>query len=512
MFLRVLLKLVRLALGLALIAGIAFGGWWQWRNKPVQAADYHLRGKFGPVQPWPLIPIHVNVLPDGRVLSYGSDAQGKQGALAFYDIWDPRKGFGKEAHLVLPNTIGSDIFCSGQIVIPSKGEVLLVGGDRTVNGKRNWSSPDINLIDLKTGVLRSTGRTMERPRWYPTVMTLANGEVLILGGRMSLDNHFAPLPEIYSPTKGWRTLPGADKDFLFGSANWNYPRAWQTPRGDVFSLSRTGEMHTLKLEGEGSYAKLPQKIFRGHSYLPSLMYAPGKILSIRLGGMAYDIDINQPEPSIRRAAWSPPLRFNATATVMADGKVYLGGGALRNDDAVTPLLSNRVSEIWDPAQNKWQTAAVAAHTRLYHSSALLMQDGTILTGGGGAGRKAAENHLDVETYYPPYLFKTDGSGELAPRPTLIQAPDFIAWDKAFKVETQDTIQRFTLVKMGAATHAQVFDQRFLDVKFTKTNKGYELQGPASALIAPPGYYFLFAFNGKGVPSVAKIVRLDTASS
>lgn len=512
MILRWVFKLLRFAFGLALVGAITFGGWWQWRNKPVEPSEYHLRGKFGSLLSWPLIPIHLSVLPDGRVLSYGSTDSGLQSALEIYDIWDPRKGMDMGAHLVMPNRSGTDIFCSGQIVIPSTGQVLIVGGDRTVNGKRNWSSPDINLLDLKTGFLKSTGRTMARPRWYPTVMTLANSEVLVLGGRLSLENYFSPLPEIYSPTKGWRTLPAADKDFLFGSQNWNYPRAWQTPRGDVFSLSRTGEMYSLKLEGEGGYAKLPQKIFRGHSYLPSLMYAPGKILSIRLAGVGYDIDINQPEPVIHKAAWSTPIRFNATATVMADGKVFLNGGGLRNDDALTPLLANRLSEIWDPAQNKWLPAAVTAKTRLYHSVALLMQDGTVLTGGGGAGRKAAENHLNVEMYYPPYLFKTDGSGELAARPAILGNPDFIAWDTSFQVRASEDVKRFTLVKMGSASHAQVFDQRFMDLNFTKTPQGYDLRAPASALVAPPGYYFLFAFNQNGVPSVAKIIRLDTSSS
>lgn len=512
MILRWVFRLMRIALGLAVLGGIAFGGWWQWRNKAVQPSDYHVRGKFGPVVAWPLIPLHLYVLPDGRVLSYGSTDKGKQSALEIYDLWDPRKGTGQDAHLVMPNGSGTDIFCSGQIAIPSTGQVLIVGGDRTVNGKRNWSSPDINLLDIKTGVLKPTNRTMERPRWYPTVMTLANSEVLILGGRLALENYFSPLPEIYSPSKGWRTLPGADKDVLFGSQNWNYPRAWQTPRGDVFSLSRTGEMYTLNLEGEGSYVKLPQKIWRGHSYLPSLMYAPGKILSIRLGGVGYNIDINEPQPVIKKAAWSTPIRFNATATVMADGKVYMSGGGLRNDDSASPLLANRLSEIWDPALDKWLPAAVASQSRLYHSVALLMQDGTVLTGGGGAGRKRAENHLDAEVYYPPYLFKTDGSGDLAPRPEIAGAPDFVAWKQLFKVQSQDTIQRFTLVKMGSASHSQVFDQRFMDLGFTKTSNGYDIQAPASAFVAPPGYYFLFAFNQNGVPSVAKIVRLDAASS
>ncbi|MBI2734771.1 MAG: DUF1929 domain-containing protein [Aquabacterium sp.] len=502
---------VRGLAGVLVAGGLVFGGWWHWRNQDVTPAEYHLRGKFGAVVPWPIIPIHVSVLPDGRVLAYGTDRQGRQGADEVIDVWDPRKGTGPESHLVLPNRTGTDIFCSGQIIIPSTGQVLLVGGDRTVNGVRNWSSPDINFYDVQTATIKSGGRTLERPRWYPTVMTLANGEVLVLGGRLDLE-HYAPIPEIYNPQTGWRTLPGADKDELFGAQNWNYPRAWQTPRGDIFSINRLGDLYTVTLDGQGGFTKLPQKLPRGHSYLPSLMYAPGKILSIRMGGLTYNIDINQAQPVIKRAAWSGLARFNATATVLADGKVYVNGGSVRNDDNGTGILSNRLSEIWDPATDKWLPGAVAHKARLYHSVALLMQDGTVLTGAGGAGAKNAANNLDAEIYYPPYLFKSDGSGQLAPRPVIKAAPDFISWGKGFTLESDAPLGRFTLIKMGSATHAQVYDQRFIELGFKQKGAVYEVSAPENAFIAPPGYYFLFAVDTHGVPSVAKIVRLDTPAS
>jgi hypothetical protein len=497
---------------LALAGAVAGAAWWHVRNREVPPSEYHLRGKFGPVESWPLIPLQVVTLQDGRVLSYGTDRKGNQSGLEVYDVWDPQKGFGPESHLTLPNNTGTDIFCSGQLIIPSTGRVLLVGGDRTVNGQRNWSSPDINFFDVKDNVMtKGEPRTMARPRWYPTVLTLANSEVLVLGGKLD-PTHYAPLPEIYSPTQGWRTLPGADKDVLFGTENWNYPRAWQTPRGDVFVLGRLGQMFSMKTEGEGSFTTLSGKVFRGHSYLPSLMYAPGKILSMRLAGLSYTIDINQPEPVVKSAAWSGLARFNSMATVLADGRVFLSGGGMRNNDHQHHLLADRLSQIWDPAQDKWLPAAVAAKDRLYHSVALLMQDATVLTGAGGAGNPAAENNLNAEVYYPPYLFKKDGSGQLAGRPQITEAPAFVSWGKGFEVKASSQISRFTFVKMGSATHAQVYDQRFMNLQFQLHDGAYTIEAPKNPLEAPPGYYFLYAFDQDGVPSVAKIVRLDTQGS
>ncbi|RZI86229.1 MAG: DUF1929 domain-containing protein [Rubrivivax sp.] len=495
--------------GLVILALALASAWWFLRQRPVSPDQYHVRGKFGPVVQWPLIPLQVITLPDGRVMSYGTDAKGNQTGQTIYDVWDPSKGFGPESHLTLPNQTGTDLFCSGEVLVPADGAVLLVGGDLTVGGKRNWSSADINFFDFNKNVLKSAGRTMERPRWYPTVATLGNGDVLVVGGKLD-PNHYAPIPEIYSPQTGWRTLPGAEKNEAYGEANWSYPRLWLAPSGKVFNVSRLGETFFLDTEGQGKIIPLKPKLFRGHSYLPSLMYAPGKVLSMRMLGIASDIDMNTDEPVVKSAGWYLPIRFNAMATVLADGQVFLSGGGLKNDDAGSPILSNRVSEIWNPQTRQWHSAGVAQKDRLYHSVALLMQDATVLTGAGGAGYSKASNNLDIEIYYPPYLFKKDGSGQFADRPKINQAPAVVKWGEAFDVQVQGgDVSKVSLVQMGSATHAQVYDQRFMDLSFSKKPGGaLSITSPATRNLAPPGYYYLFVFDAAGVPSVAKVIRLN----
>lgn len=489
------------------VSSMVFGGWWFWRLKPVGPEEFHLRGQFGPVVKWPLIPLEVITLPDGRVMSYGTDGNGKQSGETIYDVWDPRKGMGADAHLTLPNRTGTDIFCSGVLIVPGNSAVLLVGGDRTIDGKRNWSSAGINYFDFQQNALNSAGRTMERPRWYPTVATLPDGEVLVVGGRLD-PTHYASLPELYHPKKGWRKLAAADSGVAYGAGNWSYPRLWVAPSGKVFNISKLGHTFYLDVTGDGQISMLKTKLFRSHSYLPSLMFAPGKVLSLRLLGVANVVDFTQDgEPKVTRH-WYNPMRFNASATVMADGQVFLSGGGLKNNDSGSAILANRVAEIWNPNTGHWSSAAVAQKERLYHSVALLMQDGTILTGAGGAGGARADNNLDVEVYYPPYLYKKDGSGQMAERPLITNVPDFIDWAKPFTINASTEVARMTLVKLGSATHAQVFDQRFLDVKFTKSgDKVYEVVPPADRNTALPGYYYLFVFDKAGVPSVAKIVKL-----
>ena len=116
---------------------------------PVGNADAQTKGVFGPPVTWPLIGLHVVLLPDGRVMSYGTSEQGQQGAQFVYDVWNPTLGTDTTAHMVLPNTTGTDIFCSGQSVL-SSGEVLITGGDLTINGKRNFSNQQTTVFHPQT--------------------------------------------------------------------------------------------------------------------------------------------------------------------------------------------------------------------------------------------------------------------------------------------------------------------------------------------------------------------------
>lgn len=70
----------------------------------------HIKGAFGPLHNWPIIPIAMMLMPDGRVFAYGTNTAGAQGATMYYAIWDPSLGTNISAFSVLPNTTNTDIF------------------------------------------------------------------------------------------------------------------------------------------------------------------------------------------------------------------------------------------------------------------------------------------------------------------------------------------------------------------------------------------------------------------
>ena len=82
-------------------------------------------GEWGRIIPDALIAIHSIVLPDGKVLSFGTDGTaGNYDARFVYSLYDPMTDELK----VLPNTTGTNIFCSNMSIDPNTGNVIIMGG------------------------------------------------------------------------------------------------------------------------------------------------------------------------------------------------------------------------------------------------------------------------------------------------------------------------------------------------------------------------------------------------
>ncbi len=363
-------------------------------------ADAYLKGAWSAVGSWPLIAVHMVLMPDGRVLSYGTDGTGKQTGFFIYDVWDSAVGLGG-GHLTLPNGTGTDIFCSSQLVLPQGGSVFVAGGDNwTGTATTNTGNNNSNLFDYNANTL-TRGNNMNRARWYSTSTTLLNGEVYIQGGTGGTDR-----PEIRASDGTFRLLSGADTSAF----DFMYPRNFVAPDGRVFGYDSAGRMYYVNTSGSGSVTQVGQfaSSYAG-SDASAAMFAPGRIL--QFGGNsngAIVIDINGASPTVTPTQSMSSQRRLVTATMLADGKVLATGGSQVWNE-LTGV--NNIAEIWNPATGTWTQGYEGALARLYHSTALLLPDATVLVAGGGA--PGPLNNLNAEIYYPPYLFTAGGDARAA---------------------------------------------------------------------------------------------------
>src|SRR5207248_1319578 len=126
--------------------------------------------------------------------------------------------------------------------------------------------------------------------------------------------------------------------------------------------------------------------------------------------------------------------------------------------------------------------------------------GRVLSAGGTFGGASAE------IYSPPYLF--NGS-----RPTLTSAPTSVGYGQSFFVGTPDatSISKVTLIALSSVTHDFNMGQRISRPLFSQATGGLNITAPSDPNKAPPGYYMLFILNSNGVPSVAKIVQINSTA-
>ena len=458
-------------------------------------------GQFSPPIQWPLVPVHIAMLSNGKVAVWdGFDA-----AVNSERVWDPATN----AFQAVPS--GRNLFCAGHVTLPD-GRLFIAGGHvAAYEGTRD------------THIFNPTNNTwfraadMQRARWYPTVTTLPDGRVLTLSGdniglntpgqSVPMTNGSETLPEIYNvETNSWSSLLAAQRRMPL------YPFMFVLPDGRVFDAGPDLQTRTLDVT-TGQWTSVAQSQVDGHS---AVMYRPGKILKSGTWGdpdfpnrlvtnRAQKIDMTAQSPAWTEAAPMRNPRAYHTLTSLPDGTVLASGGSTSTDGLIQShaVLS---TEIWDPVTDTWKETAAGQRPRLYHSSALLLPDGRVLLAGGGAFGSAT-NETNAEIFSPPYLFK-------GPRPTITSAPGILRHSQAFTVQTPDAsrIRSVALMRMGSVTHNFDMDQRFIPLNYTAGANSLTVDGPANPNVAPPGRYMVFIVDDKGVPSVASLLTVDKAAA
>jgi hypothetical protein len=208
------------------------------------------------------------------------------------------------------------------------------------------------------------------------------------------------------------------------------------------------------------------------------------------------VDLSAASPRYKAAKPLRHARMHQNLVLLPDRTVMVTGGAAVEEHGVNAALE---AELFDPATGVWSRLAKSRVPRLYHSVALLVPDGRVITAGSNPARGVEEHRIEV--FSPPYLFK-------GPRPSLALAHGHAGYGVALAATTSSALREVNLVRPSATTHASNSEQRLLDVPFTAGGGGaIELTLPSDPRLAPPGWYMVFAVNEAGVPSVGQWLRL-----
>lgn len=441
-------------------------------------------GSWTAVQQLPYRPVHATVLPSGKVLMVSYYAESLNPFL-----WDPATNTTTPAV-----NAPYEIFCAGHTVM-ADGRVFIAGGhiaDYT-------GFTHAQMFDAQKNTFTATP-DMNAGRWYPTATVLPSGDILVVSGDMTSNVSPDPLPQVYQVgSNNWRNLSTAQLQMPL------YPTMMVAADGRVFNAAPSRYTRWLNPAGTGAWTLGPVMTFGGsRDYGPAVLYESGKILA--LGGSdpptatAETLDLNAASPAWAATSSMHYPRRQHNAVVLPDGKVFVSGGSSGAgfDNNAAPVYP---TEMWDPATGKWTVMASIAAYRGYHSTAFLLPDGRVFSGGGNIGGP------NFQIFSPPYL-------SAGARPTITAAPTAVGYGQATLISTPDaaSIAKVSLIRLPSVTHTLDGNQRFMTLSFTQTSGGLTVTFPANANLAPPGHYMLFLVNSAGVPSVAAILQIAAGAA
>ncbi|KAJ3113189.1 hypothetical protein HDU96_003688 [Phlyctochytrium bullatum] len=419
-------------------------------------------------------------------------------------------------------------FCAGHAQM-ADGSILVAGGDgdNVGNGYIKDGRGAIRRYTSTEG-WKDIG-TLLQTRWYPTVTMVGPDRFLIVGGHTEsyVPGDFGrsnPTLEMWPPgPEGLVHVPILTDTYPFNT----YPIVQLLPSGRVFMFAGTRacilDLPSMAMTELPRLAK-PGLWPRSFPYLSPSILLPltprnNYTATILLcGGTEKTGEATRScstiTPDEPRAAWvdeedMPVPRVMGDAVLMPTGEVIFVNGArkgtadgpagftMAHDPSYQAVAYNPEAE---PGR-RWRSLAKATVPRLYHSSALLLQDGTIATFGSDQ-----QNYDDPATDPFEYRMEVlDVSATPEARPRIVGAPATLACGQAFDALVQNIDEdvdasrlRMSIIRYGTSTHSTNMDSRMVElevvgwVQEVGRAAKMRLRMPASGRIVPSGNWMLFA--------------------
>ncbi len=471
-------------------------------------------GEWGPVIDWPHIAISAANLPDGRVLTWSStetNAFPSNRQFTHSAVFDPDTNTFQNS-----DSNFHDMFCAG-ISTLENGEIVASGGNPFDNRTSMFDPDTLGWSPLTD---------MNDSRWYGTNLTLPNNQIFSTFAKQSGNRS-----ELFDlDSNSWTRTPNADMQTLVNEQNAINAAAnptgamnlewWAhmaiTPEGKVFQGGPTPTFHVFDPVSGASNEVLGEMAGnRARMYGNAVTYDVGKVLLV--GGAdrresqptttanVYSVDLNGPTPVVTQRAPMNYPRALSNSVTLPNGEILVVGG-----NTVAKLFTDEGSvlpaEIYNPSTDSWRVVDDIEIPRNYHSTALLLKDGRVLSAGGGACGGCTANHLDGQIFTPPYLF--DSNGNAAVRPTINQAPLQIVAGQQSVVAASSSATRFSMVRLSGTTHHMNTDQRFIPVTSQNNGNGtHSLSFNANPNVLIAGYYWLYAVDANGTPSIGHTIQV-----
>ncbi|MFD6106846.1 galactose oxidase-like domain-containing protein, partial [Nocardia salmonicida] len=398
-------------------------------------------------------------------------------------------------------------------------------------------------------------------RWYPGAVTMGSGEVLALFGHVAQDDtrHRNATPERYNVNANvWLSMPkrlANDANnyaphfpeppdfeipkvrFLFFARTFQLPDGrlffatpmptrWEANTSDLVDPTDGSHFSSFYDPSTGNYTgpDISEPVgYDGWSFpcvllplLPGDKYQPRVLHCGR--AQALRVDLGASAPTWESVTTVGNIdRINSCAVLLPTGQVCLVGGVENQGNDGDQVLP---AEIYDPGINwaddqyeaglgRWTSETdMPTFSRNYHSAALLLPNGSVLTCGGNKDAQADDPDevgiKQIELFEPAY--------PAGPRLVISDVPLTVTYGETFDVTVSEPadVERVALIRNGSCTHAYDFDQRYVGAVFTH-NPGDDhvrITAPPNGNVAPPGYYMLWIVDAADRPcQVAKFIRV-----
>ncbi|XP_062210648.1 aldehyde oxidase GLOX-like [Phragmites australis] len=457
-----------------------------------------------------------------------------------------------------PLTVFTDTWCSSGTVAPD-GTLVQTGGWN--DGYRNARTMAAcgGDDDDKSCDWSETQDALAANRWYATNQILPDGRAFIVGGRRQFSYEFYPKADASDTSVMQMPFLVQTRD---PEENNLYPFVHLNIDGNLFIFAKNRAIlfdykknkivRTYPVLAGGDPRNYPSS---GSSVLLPLKPNPTEAEVLVCGGApagSYNSTkvgtfvpalVTCGRIKITEAAPSWVIETMPSPRVMGDMILLPNGAELAIingatdgtagwESAKTPAYAPVIYRPDHSPGDRFEVQSPTGIARLYHSSVVLLRDGRLLVGGSNPhvyynfSNVQFPTELSLEAFSPEYLDPSNDA--LRPRilhPWPTDAPASVTYGATMTLqfsvpEAASTRRRrggggandlgvvsVTMVAPSFTTHSFAMNQRLLFLEVTKTAAVPNLAGayeasvtmPATAVLAPPGYYMVFVVNGH-IPS------------